>query len=55
MYNVCGYDFPSVTMNQCEIRKKRDILTEKPENGMALEKRDFLPESGNVDTYEHPV
>ena len=31
--------------------KKRDIWTEKWESGMALEKRDFPPESGNVDTY----
>ena len=32
--------------------KKRDILSEKRENGMALKKRDFMPESGNVDTYD---
>ena len=32
-------------------KKKQDILTEKWESRMALEKRDFLPESGNVDTY----
>ena len=32
--------------------KKRDILTEKRESGMVLEKRDFPPESGNVDTYD---
>ena len=31
--------------------KKRDILTENRESGMALEKWDFTPESGNVDTY----
>ena len=32
-------------------QKKRDILTEKQESEMTLEKRDFLPESGNVDPY----
>ena len=38
---------------QLEIRpKKRDILSEKRESGMALKKREFTPESGNVDTYE---
>ena len=31
--------------------KKRDILTEKLESGMAFEKRDFLSENGNVDIY----
>ena len=31
--------------------KKRDILSEKRESGMALKKREFTPESGNVDTY----
>ena len=31
--------------------KKRDILSEKQESGMALKKREFTPESGNVDTY----
>ena len=35
--------------DQCEIRKKQDILTEKRENGMALVKWNFLPESDNVD------
>ena len=35
--------------------QKRDILTEKWENGMALEKWDFLPESGNVVTYDIDV
>ena len=35
--------------DQCEIRKKQDILTEKRENGMALEKWNFLPESDDVD------
>ena len=34
------------------MRKKRDILTGNREIGMALEKREFPPESGNVDTYE---
>ena len=28
--------------------KKRDILSEKRESGMALKKRDFTPESGIV-------
>ena len=32
-------------------QKKRDILSEKRESGMALKKRDFTPESGTVDTY----
>ena len=37
---------------QLEIRrKKRDILSEKLENGMVLKKREFTPESGNFDTY----
>ena len=31
--------------------KNRDILSEKPESGMALKKGEFTPESGNVDTY----
>ena len=31
--------------------KKRDILSEKRESGMALKKREYTPESGNVDTY----
>ena len=31
--------------------KKRDILSEKRESWMALKKREFTPESGNVDTY----
>ena len=31
--------------------KKRDILSEKRESGMALKKREFTPESGTVDTY----
>ena len=31
--------------------KKRDILSEKRESGMAPKKREFTPESGNVDTY----
>ena len=35
-----------------EIRKKkRDILSEKRESGMALKKREFTPKSGSVDTY----
>ena len=38
---------------QLEIRqKKRDILSEKQESGMALTKLEFTPESGTVDTYE---
>ena len=32
--------------------KKRDILSEKLESGMGLKKREFTPESCNVDTYE---
>ena len=32
-------------------QNKRDILSEKRESGMALKKREFTPESGNVDTY----
>ena len=32
-------------------QKKRDTLTDKWNNGVALKKQDFLPESGNVDTY----
>ena len=32
--------------------KKRDILTNTRESGMVLEKRDFPPERGNVDTYD---
>ena len=32
--------------------KKRYILSEKRESGMALKKREFTPESGTVDTYE---
>ena len=32
--------------------KKRDILSEKRESGMALKKRQFTSESGNVDTYD---
>ena len=36
--------------DQCEIRKKkRDILTDKRESGIAIEKRDYLLKSGNVD------
>ena len=31
--------------------KKRDILSEKRESGMALKKRELAPESGNTDTY----
>ena len=38
---------------QLKIRqKKRDILSEKRESGMALKKREFTPESGTVDTYD---
>ena len=33
------------------MHKKRDILSEKRESGMALKKREFTPESGTVDTY----
>ena len=37
---------------QLEIpRKKRNILSEKRESGMALKKREFTSKSGNVDTY----
>ena len=32
-------------------KKKRDILSEKRESGMALKMREFTPESGSVDTY----
>ena len=32
-------------------KKKRDILSEKQESGIALKKREFTPESGTVDTY----
>ena len=32
-------------------KKKQDILSEKRESGMALKKREFTSESGNVDTY----
>ena len=32
-------------------KKKWDILNEKREGGMTLKKREFTPESGNVDTY----
>ena len=35
------------------MQKKRDILSEKQESGMALKKLEFSPESGNVDTYVH--
>ena len=31
--------------------KKRDILSQKRESGMTLKKREFMPESGTVDTY----
>ena len=31
--------------------KKRDILSEKRESGMAVKKREFTPESGIVETY----
>ena len=33
-------------------QKKRDVLTERWESGMALEKHDFPPESGNAGTYD---
>ena len=33
------------------LQKKRDILSEKRESRMALKKREFTPESGNVATY----
>ena len=39
--------FPQLKMR----KKKRDILSEKRERWMALKKREFTPESGNVDTY----
>ena len=35
-------------------QKKRDIISEKRESGIALKKREFTPESGTVDTYELP-
>ena len=35
-----------------DIHQARVPLSEKRENGMALKKRDFMPESGNVDTYD---
>ena len=35
---------------QCEIRKKS--VKFELESGIALKKRDFPPESGNVDTYD---
>ena len=38
--------------DQCKIRKKAEILTERRESGIAFEKQDFLPESGNVDIDE---
>ena len=31
------------------LQKKRDILSEKRESGMVLKKREFTPESGNID------
>ena len=34
-----------------DMHKKRDILTENWESRMVLEKHDFQPENGNVDTY----
>ena len=34
------------------MHKKRDILSEKRESGMALTKREFTPESGTVDAIE---
>ena len=37
---------------QAKHTTKRDILIEKRENGMALKKLEFTPESGNVDTYD---
>ena len=36
--------------DQFEICKKLDILTEKRQSRMAFEKRDFPPESDNVET-----
>ena len=38
-----------------EHAKKRDILTEKRESVMVLEKLDFPSESGNVDTYDKVI
>ena len=37
------------------MQKKRDILSEKRESGMTIKKREFTPESGNVETYEEHV
>ena len=37
------------------MQKKRDILSEKRESGMSLKKREFTPESGNVDTYANTI
>ena len=34
-------------------KKKRDILSEKRESGMALKKREFTPESGTVERREN--
>ena len=33
-------------------QNKRDILSEKLERGMSLKKREFTPESGNVDSHD---
>ena len=35
--------------------KKRDTLSEKRESGMALNKRWFTPDSGNVDTSSYAI
>ena len=36
------------------MQNKRVILSEKREGGMAHKRREFTPESGNVDTYDVP-
>ena len=44
-------DFPKCNFYFFDSTFCRDIITDKQECGMAHEKRDFPPESGNVDTY----
>ena len=43
--------FSQLEIRKKKKKKKRDILSEQRENGMALKKREFTPESGSVDTY----
>ena len=40
-----------IVFSKSKYAKKRDILSEKRESGMTLEKREFTPERGSVDTY----